>query len=124
MYRFHIYALQQRASVMTELFETEIGALVSHYSKKKKGAPVKKNKNIVVRLNSINADIKKRVLSLYLCRMKFYFTVKTIKWFLIYRHDNYTDEAMTDLMETLDKRAHQLFEIDQVLFDVKQHPNY
>ena len=87
MYRKHIAALEGRASVLSHVFETEIGYLVKHYSKKKKGAPVKKNLRIVARLSAIKPEVKQRVLSLYMARMKFYYTVKTLKWFLLYRSD-------------------------------------
>ena len=55
---------------------------------------------------------------LYMTRMKFYYTVKTLKWFLLYRSDQYNDvQDVKDLMELIEKRAKQLYEIDVVLFD-------
>jgi len=76
---------------MSEVFDNEIGYLVKYYSKKKKGAPNKKHQRLVVRLNTIDKQIKNRVLMLYMARMKFYYTVKTLKWFLLFRSDQYDD---------------------------------
>ena len=39
MYRDHVESLRNRANVMSRLFDTEIGYLVTYFSKKKKGAP-------------------------------------------------------------------------------------
>ena len=73
MYKEHIVALRFRAAAMSDIFDREIGYLVSYFTngKKKKGAPAKKFQRIVTRLSSIQPEIKHRVLQLYMCRMKF-----------------------------------------------------
>ena len=73
MYREHLVALRLRAAAMSDVFDREIGYLVSYFtnSKKKKGAQTKKIQRIVTRLSSIQPEIKQRVLKLYMCRMKF-----------------------------------------------------
>lgn len=51
-------------------------------------------------------------------RMKFQYTVKTLKWFLLYRADSYSDsEEVEKLMKLIRKRAKQLYEMDMILFD-------
>ena len=42
---------------------------------------------MVAKLSMIPAEIKERVLLLYMARMKFYYTVKTLKWFVLNRSD-------------------------------------
>ena len=55
---------------------------------------------------------------LYMARMKFFYTIKTLKWFLTYRADSYENDAnKEEVMEIIDKRAKQLYEIDKLLFD-------
>ena len=87
LFRKHTYALNARVKGLHHIFDSEISYLIKYYSKKRKGAPVKKNNKIVVRLSSIKKEIKERILRLYLNRMKFYYTVKTLKWFLLYQTD-------------------------------------
>lgn len=72
---------------------------------------------MIVKLNTIKPEIKERVLLLYLNRMKFYFTIKTLKWFLLFRSDDYDLEDIQNLVDLIKKRAKQLYEIDVVLFD-------
>jgi len=91
MYRSHVRALENRAGVLSEVFDYEIGYLVKFFGKKRKGPGNKKNNRLVVKLNSISKAVKRRVLELYMSRMKFYFTVKTLKWFLLFRSDNYEE---------------------------------
>ena len=50
---------------------------------------------MIVKLNTIKPEIKERVLLLYLNRMKFYFTIKTLKWFLLFRSDDYDLEDVS-----------------------------
>ena len=98
MYRRHIDALKGRADVMSQVFESEIGYLVKFYSKRKKGSgPNKKHQRMVVKLSNIDKNIKQRVLMLYMARMKFYYTVKTLKWFLLYRSDSYDEVEQVSL---------------------------
>ena len=84
LYRTHISALKGRAEVMDQVFEREIGYLVKQYSKKKKGVVNKKHMRIVAKLGCIDKAVKNRVLCLYMNRMKFYYTIKTLKWFILY----------------------------------------
>ncbi len=91
LYKAHIKALQGRAEVMDQVFEREIGYLVKQYSKKKKGVVNKKHMRIVGKLGCINKSVKNRVLCLYMNRMKFYYTIKTLKWFILYQSDSYPD---------------------------------
>ena len=74
---------------MSQIFDREIGTLNTYFTnnKKKKGVSAKKYQNILKRLSQIQPEIKRRVLQLYMCRMKFQYTVKTLKWFLLYRAD-------------------------------------
>jgi len=76
---------------MTKVFDNEIAYLIKFYSKKRKGISSKKHTKMVTKLNNISRPVKKRVLMLYMARMKFYYTVKTLKWFLLYRSDQYDD---------------------------------
>ena len=64
MYKEHIVALRLRAAAMSDIFDREIGYLISYFtnSKKKKGAPAKKFRRIMGRLSSIQPEIKHRVL--------------------------------------------------------------
>lgn len=73
---------------MSQIFDREIGTLNTYFTnnKKKKGS-TKKYSHILKRLSQIHPEIKRRVLQLYMCRMKFQYTVKTLKWFLLYRAD-------------------------------------
>ena len=98
MYRAHIQALESRTRVMYDVFDTEIGYLVKYFSKKRKGGLDKKHKRLVVKLNCIDRAIKERVLLLYMNRMKFYYTVKTLKWFLLYRSEQYSIEDVSTLI--------------------------
>ena len=53
-----------------------------------------------------------------MCRMKFQYTVKTLKWFLLYRADQYNDsEEIENVMKLIRRRAKQLYEMDMILFD-------
>ena len=56
---------------------------------------MKRNVRIVRQLGAIKPEIKLKVLQLYMARMKFYYIVKTLKWFLLYRQDNY--ETLEDI---------------------------
>lgn len=95
MYKRHIEALYDRVYCLSKIFDDEIGYLVAFYQKKKKGANVKKNNKMIVKLNTIKPEIKERVLLLYLNRMKFYYTIKTLKWFLLFRSDDYDLEDVS-----------------------------
>ena len=95
MYKRHIEALYDRVYCLSKVFDDEIGYLVAFYQKKKKGANQKKNNKMIVKLNTIKPEIKERVLLLYLNRMKFYFTIKTLKWFLLFRSDDYDLEDVS-----------------------------
>ena len=60
----------------------------------------------MAKLNNISEPVKIRVLKLYLVRMKLYYTVKMLKWFLLNRSDNYEDVMeVKELMERIEKRA-------------------
>ena len=87
MYKAVIESLYFRAQAMEQVFDSEISHLTKFYSKRKKGVPMKKHNRIFHRLNNIKPMIKQRVLCLYMNRMKFQFTVKTLKWFLLHRSD-------------------------------------
>ena len=55
-----------------------------------------------------------------MCRMKFYFTIKCLKWFILYRSDQYSGpDEINSIMDLIKKRAKQLFEMDMVLFGEK-----
>ena len=93
MYKSVIESLHSRACIMEYIFENEISHLTKFYAKRRKGVPFKKHNRILNRLANIKPMIKLRVLSLYMTRMKFYYTVKTLKWFLLHRSDQYNDLA-------------------------------
>lgn len=60
----------------------------------------------MLRINYIPEPIKNRVLMLYMARMKFFYTMKTLKWFLTYRYDQDADEEkVRELTELIEKRA-------------------
>ena len=125
MYRRHLEALDSRANVMSELFDKEIGYLNKYYSDSKKGTLKERarKKQTLRELSNINPQIKQRVLQLYMARMKFYYTIKTLKWFLLFRSDQYDDmEAVQEMVALVQKRARQLYEIDQTLFDKIELP--
>ena len=107
MYRRHISALYDRVYCLSKIFDNEIGYLLAYYAKKKKGANAAKSKKLVVKLSSIKAEVKERVLLLYLNRMKFYFTVKTLKWFLLYRSESY--DGLEDVSEQIFPSIYPLF---------------
>ena len=100
MYRRHLEALDSRANVMSELFDKEIGYLNKYYSDSKKGTLKERarKKQTLRDLSNINPVIKQRVLQLYMARMKFYYTIKTLKWFLLYRSDQYDDMEAVSLI--------------------------
>ena len=87
MYKKHIGALLGRSMVLSTVFDTEIGVLTKFFARKRKGVSMKRNIRIVRQLGSIKPEIKLKVLQLYMARMKFYYIVKTLKWFLLYRQD-------------------------------------
>jgi hypothetical protein len=111
MYRRHLQALRGRSDAMRIVFQDQSNYLQSFYIKKKKGVTIKKHSKILARIININEEIKERVLLLFMTRMKFYYTVKTLKWFLLYRSDQYSLEevsfflSLTHLLDfTLDPR--------------------
>ena len=131
MYRRHIKALEYRCVVMSELFEDEVYNLVKNIQKQSKQKKVKgvepkktnKSAKLVIRLLGIPKAMKNRVLCLYMARMKFFYTVKTLKWFMTYRSYTYADEsAVKERDELIEQRAKQLYEIDMVLFDKVDMP--
>ena len=85
MYKKHIGALLGRSLVLSTVFDTEIGYLTKFFARKRKGVSMKRNIRIVRQLGAIKPEIKLKVLQLYMARMKFYYIVKTLKWFLLYR---------------------------------------
>ena len=91
MFKTVIESLHSRAVVMEQVFDEEIPFLSKFYQKRRKGVPMKKNNRINQRLNNIKPNIKQRVLCLYMNRMKFAYTVKILKWFLLNRSDSYDD---------------------------------
>jgi hypothetical protein len=102
MYRRHLQALRGRSDAMRIVFQDQSNYLQSFYIKKKKGVTIKKHSKILARI--IN-------MLLFMTRMKFYYTVKTLKWFLLYRSDQYSLEevsfflSLTRLLDfTLDPR--------------------
>ena len=56
---------------MNEVFDNEISYLVKFYSKKRKGGIPKKHSRIIAKLSNIKPEIKRKVLWLYMNRMKF-----------------------------------------------------
>ena len=94
MYRRHWHALRDRVNVMRDVFKIQANYLQAFYSKKKKGQTNKKNPKILARIINIRPEIRERVLLLYMTRMKFYYTVKTLKWFLLHRSDDYSLEQV------------------------------
>ena len=63
---------------------------------------------MVVKLSNINKGIKQRVLMLYMARMKFYYTVKTLKWFLLFRSDSYDEVEQVSLFSKSAILAHSV----------------
>ena len=97
---------------MEGLFKQQQNTLQAYYSKKK-GAH---NSKFLAKIIGIPDSMKQRILQMYMLRMKFFFTLKTLKWFLMHRSENYTSEQMSDLAGDIHTRSKQLYEVDCLLF--------
>jgi len=98
MYRRHLNSLIGRSDAMSIVFQDQANYLQSFYSKKKKGVTIKKHQKILAKIINIDEKIRDRVLLLYMTRMKFFYTVKTLKWFLLYRSEQYSIEDVSTLI--------------------------
>ena len=76
---------------MEEVFDREVQYLSKQFMKKKKGNNNKKQLRVVAKLGNIRSEMKNRVLCLYMNRMKFYYAIKTLRWYILYQSDTYDD---------------------------------
>lgn len=50
----------------------------------------------------IPKEVKERILSLYMYRQKFYFTIRFLQWLITYRGEGYEMEQLQEMQESID----------------------
>ena len=64
-------------------------------------------------------EFKKRVLQLYMARQNFMHTVRFLQWTA-----NNKESPDEELLETIQSRLQQMFEVDQILFSGVEIPKF